>query len=188
MDDPPSYRQYRHGSSCLHHHPVGDIPKTMDGIELSRSLLVNDKILVIRRAAAEELIDLRHRVLRAGLPRELAIFLGDELPISRHFGAFDDQSIICCATFHLEPWQTEPAWRLRGMATDAGFRSKGIGRALLNFAEEMIINENPIRLFWCNARLPAARFYQSVDWKIASDVFEIPTAGPHYVMVKRLDR
>jgi GNAT superfamily N-acetyltransferase len=135
---------------------------------------------------ANEIADLRHRILRPGLPRESAIFPGDALPTSQHFGAFDGSNAVCCATFHLEPWQGEPAWRLRGMATDDAFRSKGVGRALLNFAEEMVINENPIRLFWCNARTPAARFYQSLDWKIVSDVFEIPTAGPHYVMVKRL--
>jgi len=151
-----------------------------------KSLVVNGKLLVIRHAAGNEIIDLRHRVLRTGLPRESAIFAGDALPTSRHFGAFDGPKAVCCATFHLEPLQNEPAWRLRGMATDDAFRSKGVGRALLNFAEEIVTNENPIRLFWCNARTPAARFYQSLDWKIVSDVFEIPTAGPHYVMVKRL--
>ncbi len=157
----------------------------MDSTKLSRSFLVGNQTLTIRCAAIEEIIDLRHRVLRAGMPRETAVFPGDELPASRHFGAFDGQTVICCATFHLEPWQNDPAWRLRGMATDDGFRSKGIGRSLLNFAEQILLNENPIRLFWCNARAPAIRFYESQDWKIVSDVFEVPTAGPHYVMMKR---
>jgi len=151
-------------------------------------LIVGETPLTIRRATADEIVDLRHRVLRADLPRESAIFPGDELPTSQHFAAFDGPNAVCCATFHLEPWQTEPAWRLRGMATDDTFRSKGVGRALLNFAEEIVTSENPIRLFWCNARAPAAQFYQSLDWKIMSDIFEIPTAGPHYVMVKRLDQ
>jgi GNAT superfamily N-acetyltransferase len=165
---------------------VDDIPNNVESASASRSLIVDDRPLTIRRAVADEIVDLRHRVLRSGLPRESAIFPGDELPTSRHFGAFDGPKAVCCATFHLEPWQGEPAWRLRGMATDDNFRGKGVGRALLNFAEEIVISENPIRLFWCNARTPAAQFYQSLDWKIVSDVFEIPTAGPHYVMVKRL--
>lgn len=152
----------------------------------SRSLIIKGQPLTIWRATVDEIVDLRHQVLRTDLPRESAIFPGDELPTSRHFGAFNGPKAVCCATFHLEPWHSEPAWRLRGMATDDAFRGKGVGRALLNFAEETITSENPIRLFWCNARTPAARFYQSLDWKIVSDIFEIPTAGPHYVMVKRL--
>lgn len=128
---------------------------------------------------------MRHRVLRAGLPRESAVFPGDELPASRHFGAFVGNTIICCATFHQEPWQNEPAWRLRGMATDQAFRGKGIGRALLALAEEHLWAETAVPLLWCNARVPAARFYQAQGWEIVSDVFDIPTAGPHYRMVKR---
>jgi GNAT superfamily N-acetyltransferase len=162
------------------------LPSLINTAIPERSLIVDGSPLIIRRATADEIVDLRHCVLRANLPRESAIFPGDELPTSWHFGAFDGPKAVCCATLHLEPWQSEPAWRLRGMATDNAFRSKGVGRALLKFAEEIVIGENPIRLFWCNARTPAARFYQSLDWKIVSDVFEIPTAGPHYVMVKRL--
>jgi GNAT superfamily N-acetyltransferase len=163
-------------------------PKPMNTVIPERSLIVDGSPLTIRLVTADEIVDLRHRVLRDGLPRDAAIFPGDELLTSRHFAAFDGPTAVCCATFHLEPWQGEPAWRLRGMATDDTFRSKGVGRALLNFAEEIVTSENPIRIFWCNARTPAARFYQSLDWKIVSDVFEIPTAGPHYVMVKRLDQ
>ena len=140
--------------------------------------------LTIHRAAISEITDLRHRILRAGLPRQAANFPGDELPTSRHFAAFKGQTVVCCATFHLEPYKNQPAWRLRGMATDDGFRSKGIGKNLLTFAEAELFRENPIRLFWCNARAPVVRFYESQNWKIVSAVFDIPTAGPHYVMLK----
>jgi GNAT superfamily N-acetyltransferase len=145
---------------------------------------LNDK-LTFRLATIGEITDLRHRILRAGLPRQAANFPGDELPTSRHFAAFNGQTALCCATFHLERYKNQPAWRLRGMATDDGFRSKGIGKSLLTFAEAELFRENPIRLFWCNARAPAVRFYESQNWKIVSDVFDIPTAGPHYVMLKR---
>ena len=39
---------------------------------------------------------------------------------------------------------------------------------------------------WCNARTPAVGFYQRMGWAVVSDVFEIPTAGPHVRMTKRL--
>ena len=44
----------------------------------------------------------------------------------------------------------------------------------------------PVRLFWCNARVPALAFYQRQGWQIMSEQFDIPTAGPHRKMTKRL--
>ncbi len=141
--------------------------------------------LTLKRIEADRVIDLRHRVLRAGLPRDSAVFPGDDSPGTLHFGAFVDETILCCASFFSNSHRDEPAWQLRGMATEEAFRGKGIGRALLSFAEASILSENSLRLFWCNARVPAVRFYQSVGWQIDSDIFEVPTAGPHRIMVKR---
>jgi hypothetical protein len=42
------------------------------------------------------------------------------------------------------------------------------------------------RLMWCNGRQPAAPFYERLGWTIASEAFEIPTAGPHFRITKRL--
>jgi len=36
--------------------------------------------------------------------------------------------------------------------------------------------------FWCNARVPAVPFYAAMGWTVVSDVFDVPTAGPHRVM------
>ena len=152
----------------------------------TRSMVIREREVVLRRAAAEELIDLRHRVLRAGLPRHDAIFPGDELPANRHFGAFVDREIVCCATFHREPYDGEAAWRLRGMATNAAFQGRGIGHALLDFAEDLLKSDDPMRLLWCNARIAAVPFYQSMGWTIVSELFDIPTAGPHHRMIKRM--
>jgi hypothetical protein len=41
-------------------------------------------------------------------------------------------------------------------------------------------------LLWCNARVPAVPFYREMGWAVVSEPFEIPTAGPHVRMVKRL--
>jgi predicted GNAT family N-acyltransferase len=143
--------------------------------------------LTIRRATLADVADLRHRVLRIGLPRESAIFDGDDRSTTRHFAAFYTERAVCCATFHENQWQGEPAWQLRGMATDQDFQSKGAGRALLAFAISSLQQEQPsIRRLWANARAPAVRFYQSLGWEIASDEFEIPTAGPHYRITKPL--
>jgi GNAT superfamily N-acetyltransferase len=149
-------------------------------------LILNDQPITVRRAMAEEIIDLRHRVLRAGLPRSEAIFPGDELPGNHHFGAFGDaesSAALCCATFHLSSWKDQPAWQLRGMATDPAWVGIGLGRAVLNLAIGSIKAASPVHQFWCNARLIAIPFYQKMGWEIASERFEIPTAGPHHRMV-----
>jgi GNAT superfamily N-acetyltransferase len=143
--------------------------------------------LIIRAAKWEELVDLRHHVLRQGLPRESAIFPGDDLASSRHFGVFEGDTTIGCATFHRNQFESEPAWQLRGMATDGALRSKGVGRELLGFAEEVLRgDESSIRRMWANARVPAIRFYQSMGWLIVSEEFDVPTAGPHRRITKLL--
>ncbi len=140
----------------------------------------------LRPARLEEIVDLRHEVLRHGLPRSEAIFDGDDAPTSRHYGAFVDGRTACCATLHASRWEGEPAWQLRGMATDARLRSHGIGRAVMAMLEADVLATSPIHLLWANTRIGAIRFYQGLGWEIRSDLFEIPTAGMHYRMTKRL--
>lgn len=141
---------------------------------------------ILRRAQLEELIGLRHRVLRSGLPRDSAIFAGDELRTTRHFGAFLAGQTICCATFHASKWEDQPAWQLRGMASDEAVRGKGVGRQLLEFAERSLCDESPVRQLWANARVPALRFYQSLGWEVVSEVFDVPTAGPHVRIARQI--
>ena len=144
-------------------------------------------IPVIRRASIEEIIDLRHAILRHGLPRETAIFPGDDSATARHYAAVANNKIVGCATLHLNQWNGKPACQLRGMATSPDFRGAGTGRALVAFFEAEILSDPAApRQLWCNARVPAAGFYQKLGWQIESDVFDIPTAGPHVKMSKLL--
>ncbi len=141
----------------------------------------------IRRTTLEDLIDLRHQVLRDGLPREAAIFDGDRDETARHYGAFAaGDRVVACASMLLNQWLDEQAWQLRGMATAPDFRGTGLGRAIVTFIESDIRATQSIRLLWCNARVPASRFYIKMGWQVVSEEFEIPTAGPHVRMVKRL--
>ena len=124
-------------------------------------------------------------MLRAGLPRQTAIFAGDGDPAARHYGAFEGERLIGCVTLHPSRWEGEPAWQLRGMAIAEGFRGRGIGRTMLEFIAADF-DDQPMTLVWCNARVPAARFYEKLGWRIVSEVFEIPTAGQHVKMLTRL--
>jgi GNAT superfamily N-acetyltransferase len=139
----------------------------------------------IRRVPPADVIALRHAVLRAGLPIETASFDGDYEPETAHFAAFAGSEIIGCATVLQRPWNNQPAWQVRGMAVTPDRRRTGIGRALLAAIERHIAERNAA-LLWCNARASAAGFYKQLGWRIASEEFEIPTAGPHFKMTKEL--
>jgi len=140
----------------------------------------------IRRAAASEVIDLRHAVLRAGLPRETATFPGDDDAAARHFVAEQDGRIVATLTLHLNRWGDQAAWQLRGMAVEPALQGSGIGAQLLLAAERSVLDDSPTHQLWCNARVPAVRFYEKHGWTVVSDPFDVPTAGPHVKMIKRL--
>lgn len=143
--------------------------------------------ITTRLARPDEVIDLRWRVLRAGLPREAAIFPGDDAPTTLHAVAEISGTIGCCATVMLEPHNGADAFRLRGMATDENHRGLRLGRAVLTLLETESQKLRPTRLLWCNARIGAVRFYQSQGWQVVSETpYDIPTAGLHHTMVKRL--
>ena len=144
-------------------------------------------MLHLCRVELDRIIDLRHAVLRQGLPREAAIFDGDRDPAARHYAAFDEEQLVGCATLHPSRSESEPAWQLRGMAVAEQSRSHGIGRRLLEFID-CELADSPVTLLWCNARVPASAFYRKLGWDIVSDVFVIPTAGPHVRMTRQIKR
>src|SRR5687767_13200563 len=121
------------------------------------------------------------------MPIETAVFDGDDQPETLHFAGLQDGRVIGCLTFIPHPLNAQPAWQLRGMATDERLRKRGIGSRLLEFAEKSIRQRGMGELLlWCNARTSAAAFYERHGWQRISDVFEVPTIGPHVKMTKRL--
>ncbi len=143
----------------------------------------------VRRISAEETIPLRHPILREGLPRETAIFPGDEAKTSQHFGAFLGGKLVGVATIHFVPLLDRPdfdsAYQLRGMATAPGVRGMGAGKLLVDACVEAA-RKAGAQWIWCNARTPAAGFYAQYGFKTTGGIFEIPTAGPHVRMLREL--
>ena len=163
------------------------IQQPLHSITLSMTDMTVAGVLVrIAPATLGDIVDLRHAVLRQGLPREAAIFEADDAPTTHHFAAMANGTCVGCATFHLNEYNGDVAWQLRGMATDPKFRGQGIGRQLLLMAEETLTRTSPVRQLWCNARTPALDFYKKMGWQVVSHQFEIPTAGPHFRMTKLL--
>lgn len=148
-----------------------------------------------RPITAEETIAVRWPILRPGFPRETAIFPGDELPTTQHFGAFtDDGRLVGVASIYLAPLPDAPAdlatpadkvWQLRGMATLPEVRGAGHGAALVAACEEAARAAHAAFL-WCNARTSAAPFYEKQGWAILGAEFDIPTVGPHFRMWRNL--
>jgi GNAT superfamily N-acetyltransferase len=147
--------------------------------------------ITIHKVSVDTILALRHRILREGLPLESACFEGDDAQTTLHFAAYAagcGSPLVGCLSFMLNSFGHEPAWQLRGMAVDTPHQCRGVGRQLITHAEETLAREGRAALLWCNARLPAVGFYQKLGWTVVSEVFEIPTAGPHVKMTKRLKK
>jgi GNAT superfamily N-acetyltransferase len=142
--------------------------------------------LTLRRATLDDILPLRHAVLRPGLPLEAARFDGDQDPATRHFAALTGADVLCCVSAMRRRHEGVDAWQVRGMATRGDLAGRGIGRALLAFATEALRAEAGPRLLWCNARVTALRFWERAGWRVVSDVFEIPGVGPHRVLERSL--
>jgi GNAT superfamily N-acetyltransferase len=138
-------------------------------------------------APVDQIVDLRHRILRADLPRESAMFEGDDEPTTGHFAAWQDAVVVGCVSIMRRALDDQPGWQLRGMAVDADLRRAGVGARLLQMAIDHIRSHGAPTILWCNAREVAIAFYQRQGLSIISPRFEIPTAGPHYKMLLRIN-
>jgi GNAT superfamily N-acetyltransferase len=139
--------------------------------------------ITIRAVPSAQIIDLRHQVLRQGLPRASAIFPGDDAPGAIHLAAFSGEKIIGCVTLHRNSFDHQAAFQLRGMAVEPSYQRHGIGALLLAEAERRALADG-VTAIWANCRTPAVPFYKKNGWQIISAEFIIETAGPHFKMMK----
>jgi GNAT superfamily N-acetyltransferase len=143
----------------------------------------------VRPVPLDAILALRHTVLRPGRPLATARFDGDDDADTVHLAAVRDEAgeVVGCATLMRRPFEHQPAWQLRGMATRTDLARRGVGTAVLRGAEEIARARGGPLLLWCNARLAAVPFYERGGWRVVSAVFDIPGIGPHHVMLRRLE-
>ncbi|MEP6682497.1 MAG: GNAT family N-acetyltransferase [Parafilimonas sp.] len=128
-----------------------------------------------------QMLALRHSLLRKPLglsfnDTEIKDEVNDIL-----IGCFDDDHLEGCCLLT----QTEPqVLRLRQMAVVSGLQGKGIGKVLLQFAEN-IARDRGFKKIIMHARITATGFYEKLGYTIAGDEFEEVTI-PHYIMEKKL--
>ena len=139
--------------------------------------------ITCRRVAVDTILPLRHRILRPGLPAETARFDGDLDAGTRHSAAFLGEEPVACLSLMPSEWEGQPAWQLRGMATDSRQQGRGLGRQLFEAAAIDAGRAEPGRVCWCNARMSAVGFYEKLGWRVVSEPFDVPGVGPHVKMV-----
>ena len=129
----------------------------------------------------QQMVQLRNDILRKPLkltltPEELEKEK-DEILI----GAFEEEKMLgCCMLIVVDPTTV----RLRQMAVLNNLQGKGIGRALMQFAEN-IARDRGFKKIIMHARKSAAGFYEKLGYQVCSGEFEEVTL-PHYEMEKKL--
>ncbi len=129
----------------------------------------------------KQMIDLRHELLRK--PLNLT-FEKDELDKEENdilIGAFEEEKMLgCCLLTRMD----KECVRLRQMAVQNNLQGKGIGAAMLNFAEN-VARDMGYKNVMMHARLTAIGFYKKLGYNItSSEFFELSI--PHFIMEKRL--
>ncbi|MFM7726394.1 MAG: GNAT family N-acetyltransferase [Flavobacteriales bacterium] len=143
----------------------------------------------VRCISSKETRSLRHRVLWPHLPSpEVCVIDIDERPDAFHVGVFHEQRLVSIGSFFAMTsprLDFFPQYRLRAMATDPDYRRMHAGDRLIDFGLERLRSEG-VRILWCDARLVAVPFYESLGFSAQPDVYEVPLIGPHHFMWKEL--
>ncbi|HPZ86556.1 MAG TPA: GNAT family N-acetyltransferase [Flavihumibacter sp.] len=128
-----------------------------------------------------QMIRLRDDILRRPLGLS---FSQEELDKEKEeilIGAFEDDKMLgCCMLVKEDP----RVIRLRQMAVSNNLQGKGVGRALMQFAEN-IARDRGFHTLTMHARKTAVGFYERLGYEITGSEFEEVTI-PHFVMEKKL--
>ena len=129
----------------------------------------------------KQMVDLRYHILRK--PLGLA-FTQDELELEKeniHVGCFDDDRLEgCCMLVPID----KTTIQLRQMAVISGLQGKGIGKVLMQFAEN-ISRDLGYKKLIMHARKTATGFYEKLGYfKTGKEFLEVTI--PHFTMEKEL--
>ena len=129
----------------------------------------------------KQTIDLRYHILRKPLGLS---FTQDELETEKeniHVGCFDDDRLEGCCM--LVP-KDKTTIQLRQMAVTSGLQGKGIGKVLMQFAEN-ISRDLGYKKLVMHARKTALGFYEKLGYSKAGSEF-LEVTIPHFAMEKEL--
>jgi GNAT superfamily N-acetyltransferase len=128
-----------------------------------------------------QMVKMRDDILRKPLGLS---FSADEIEHEKDnlmIGAFEDETMLgCCMLVEVKPGTI----RLRQMAVLNDLQGKGIGRALMQFAENLA-RDHGYKVLTMHARKNAIGFYEKMGYKIIGNEF-LEVTIPHVVMEKNL--
>ncbi|HZH37430.1 MAG TPA: GNAT family N-acetyltransferase [Flavisolibacter sp.] len=128
-----------------------------------------------------QMLKLRDDILRRPLGLN---FSDDELEKEKtnmHMAAFEDEQMLGCCMLVEENPETV---RLRQMAVVNDVQGRGIGRALMQFAENLA-RDRGYKKITMHARKNATGFYEKMGYRKSGNEF-LEITIPHYVMEKEL--
>ena len=129
----------------------------------------------------QQMIKLREDILRRPLGLAFSLEELDEEKNNLLIGAFEDGDILgCCMLVEEKPGIV----KLRQMAVLNILQGKGIGRALMQFAENLA-RDHGYKVLTMHARKNAVGFYEKMGYKVTGPEF-LEVSIPHYEMRKEL--
>ncbi len=129
----------------------------------------------------KQMLQLREEILRRPLGLHFSEEELEKEKAHMHMAAYDDDQMLGCCMLVEEGHQTV---RLRQMAVVNDVQGKGIGRALIQFAEN-VARDRGYKKITMHARKNAVGFYEKMGYKRKGDEFMEITI-PHFVMEKAL--
>jgi N-acetylglutamate synthase-like GNAT family acetyltransferase len=129
----------------------------------------------------KQMIDLRYEILRK--PLHLSF---DEKELNQEkndilIAAFEEEKMLgCCLLTKME----KHCLRLRQMAVQNNLQGKGIGAAMMNFAEN-VARDAGFKKIVMHARKTAIGFYEKLGYKVAGNEF-MEISIPHFIMEKNI--
>jgi ribosomal protein S18 acetylase RimI-like enzyme len=128
-----------------------------------------------------QMLKLRDAVLRKPLGLSLTPEELEKEKENMLIGAFEEERMLgCCMLVEEHP----EIVRLRQMAVLNDLQGKGIGRALMNFAENLA-RDRGYKIIRMHARHNSIGFYEKVGYKVKGEQF-VEITIPHYIMEKML--
>ena len=129
----------------------------------------------------KQMVELRNEILRKPLGIEFDL---KELEREKNdilIAAFEEEKMLgCCLLTRVN----NQCVRLRQMAVENNLQGKGIGAAMMNYAENVARDAGYNKIIM-HARRTAIGFYEKLGYKTSGEEFEEITI-PHIIMEKKL--
>jgi len=133
-------------------------------------------------AEYKKMVELRKEILRKPLGLDFSEADLENEKDDTLIAAYDDDEMVgCCMLCKIDDERV----KLRQMAVHEDVQGKGLGAAILNFAEN-IARDKGYKTIFMHARESAVGFYEKLGYQINSEAF-YEVNLPHYVMEKRLE-